>query len=92
MSLFRDFLREVRNAGENFQEFDPAELNMHVASFVVKVKTQDGQEYEPTTVRGFVSSIDWYLRQARYPYSILESPEFSTTRDALKAKQVRASY
>ena len=92
VSLFRDFLREVRNVGENFKEFNPAELNMHVASFIVNVKRQDGQEYEPTTVRGFVSSIDRYLRQSRYPYSILESPEFSTARDALKAKQVRASY
>ena len=92
VSLFRDFLREVRNVGENFQEFGPAELNMHVASFIVNVKRQDGQGYEPTTVRGFVSSIDRYLWQSRYPYSILESPEFSTARDALKAKQVRASY
>ena len=92
MSLFRDFLREVRNVGGNFQKFDPAELNMHVASFIVNVKRQDGQEYKPTTVRGFMSSIDRYLRQSRYPYSILESPEFSTARDALETKQVRTSY
>ena len=62
VSLFRDFLREVRLVWKNFQELDPAELNMHKASFIVNVKRQEGQDNELTTVRGFVSSIDHYPR------------------------------
>ena len=87
-SLFR----EVRSVGENFQNFDPAELYLHVASFIVNVKRQDSHDYETATVREFESFIDLYLRQSRYPYSILKSLEFFTSRDALKAKQARASY
>ena len=89
VSLFRDLLREVWHMGGNFQDFDPAELNMHVASFILNVKRQVGQDYEPTIVRGFVSSMDRYLLPSKYPYSILERPEFSTARDALKAKLAR---
>lgn len=64
-------------------------LDEYTANFILSVRKRDGTEYEPTTLRTFVSSLDRKLRRHKYPHSIMTSkrPHFSLTRDALKAKQ-----
>ncbi|XP_052227485.1 hemicentin-2-like [Dreissena polymorpha] len=49
----------------------------------------DGDEYEPVTLRSIVGSFERKLQRAKYPYSIFRSsgPEFYLTSDCLKAKQ-----
>ena len=52
-----------------------------------KKKKRDGEEFEPTTLRSFVSSFDRYLRKKGYPTAIIEGQEFRKTREKLVAKQ-----
>ena len=48
---------------------------------------KDGGEYEPTTLRWFISSFDRYLRRKGYPTTIRDGQEFRKTRETLVAKQ-----
>jgi len=48
---------------------------------------RSGEEYEPTTLRSFVSSFDRYLRKKGYSTAIIERQEFRKTRERPVAKQ-----
>ena len=50
-------------------------------------KKKDGEEYEPITLRSFVSSFDRYLRKKGYPTATIEGQGFRKTRETLVAKQ-----
>ena len=52
-----------------------------------KLKKNDGGEYEPTTLRSFISSFDRYLRKKGYPTTIIDGQEFRKTSETLVAKQ-----
>ena len=52
-----------------------------------KLKKKDGGEYEPTTLRSFISSFDRYLRKKGYPTTIIDRQDFRKTRETLVAKQ-----
>jgi hypothetical protein len=55
----------------------------------LSIKKADGTEYEPSSLRNIISSIDRKLQRNKYPFLIMRGngPQFSLTRDALKAKQ-----
>ena len=55
--------------------------------FCCKIRKKDGEQYEPTSLRSFVSSFDRYLRKKDYPPTIMEGKEFQKTNEALVAKQ-----
>ena len=40
-----------------------------------------GQEYQPTTLRSFISSVDLYLERKGYPTTIIEGQGFRKTRE-----------
>ena len=62
-------------------------MNDYISAFIVKVRKQDGGEYEPTKLRSFISSFDRFLRKKNYPTTIIDGAEFRKTRDSLAAKQ-----
>ena len=62
-------------------------MNNYILEFIVKVRKQDGGEYEPTTLRSFISSFDRFLRKKNYPATIIEGDEFRKIRKCLAAKQ-----
>ena len=61
MKVFIQFLLSRNEA--RFPEFIPPDmLNSYICEFLLSVTKKDGNEYEPTTLRGFVSSLDRYLK------------------------------
>ncbi|XP_069101555.1 uncharacterized protein [Argopecten irradians] len=88
LKLFKEFLGE-RYPDENrtINCIVPSELDMYLSEFIVCVRKPDGEEYEPSSIRGMISSFDRHLRKRNYGTSIIGGPEFSKTKDALKAKQ-----
>ena len=60
---------------------------MLIANFLLQVRKKDGEQYEPTSLRSFVSSFDRYLRKKDYSSTIMEGKEFRKTKEALVAKQ-----
>ncbi|KAJ8297732.1 hypothetical protein KUTeg_024263 [Tegillarca granosa] len=65
----------------------PTELNNHLAKFIISVRQKNGDEYQPSCLRGIIGSIKRCLKRNRYGTSIITGYEFSKTREALKSKQ-----
>lgn len=87
LKLLTEFLQ---SKGENrlMHSIPPNELDTYLSNFTVSVRTKNGSEYEPVSLRAMISSFDRHLRKRGYGVSIVcNTPEFSKTRDALKAKQ-----
>lgn len=54
---------------------------------LVSVRTKSGEEYEPSTLRGILKTLERHLKRHRYQYSLISSFEFAQCREALKEKQ-----
>lgn len=67
-------------------EIPPAELCPYISGFLYAVRKKDGTEYEPVTLRAFISSFERYLKQHNYSASLIKDDIFSKCREVLKAK------
>ena len=48
------------------EEIPPQELDNYLSRFLLSVRKKNGDEYEPSTLRGFIASIERYLKKCRY--------------------------
>ena len=78
------FLLE-KNEQRKIQEIQPEELNRYVSEFILSVKRKDGQDYEPSSLRGLFSSFNRYLKERKYSASIIEDIVFDQARKCLEA-------
>ena len=86
VSLFKTFLVS-RNEHREIENIDAKSLDVFIANFLLQVRKKDGEQYEPTSLRSFVSSFDRYFRKKDYSSTIMEGKEFRKTKEALVAKQ-----
>ena len=59
----------------------------HCCCIFVSLKKKNGEDYEPTCLRGIICSCDRELRRKNYQQSITYGPRFAKVRDMLKMKQ-----
>ena len=85
--LFKTFLNNHKNEARNIENIPPQELNPLVCEFLLGVTKKDGSEYEHTSLRAFLSSINRHLMQMNYKHSLINDPEFAKVREVLKSKQ-----
>ena len=78
------FLLE-KNEQRKIQEIQPEELNRYVSEFILSVKRKDGQDYEPSSLRGLFSSFNRYLKERKHSASIIEDIVFDQARKCLEA-------
>ena len=80
--------RYMRSMGENRQmcSIPMDELDQIIAGFLLLLKKQAGDNYEPLSVKSMVSSFDRKLKRQRYPYKIAGNTTnaFPLTNDMLK--------
>ena len=62
------------------------ELQEIIKIFVLAVRKKNG-EYELSSLRAFIQSIDRHLRKNSYGFSLLNDKEFHEVQDILKKKQ-----
>ena len=86
LKLFKAFLTSEDERRE-LQEIPAAELQQFAVKFVLGVKNKNGEEYEPSSLRGFLQSVDRFLRKNSCTFSILNDKEFCELQDILKKKQ-----
>ncbi|KAL3890368.1 hypothetical protein ACJMK2_002652 [Sinanodonta woodiana] len=76
--------------GEGEQRFPkfipPCDLNQHISHFILSVRKKGHEEFEPSTLRDMISSIDRYLRTKSYGVSIINDIKFHKSRSVLKMK------
>ncbi len=75
------------NRPPKMEELSPSQLDTYLSKFLLAVRKKNGEEYEPTTLRGFISSVERYLKKQRYCESVVTGQSFSRTRETLRSKQ-----
>ena len=61
-----------------------SELQNILMEFVLGVKKKNAEEYEPSSIRAIIGSIDRYLKRNNYGASIPHDKEFLEVLDILK--------
>ena len=87
VTLLKEFLAEKHQESREIHLIPPADLSRYLSEFIINVRKKDGGEYEPSYLRGLISSFDKHLRRHKYGYAIISSPEFVDTREAIRVKQ-----
>ncbi|XP_074020141.1 uncharacterized protein KIAA1958-like [Numenius arquata] len=92
IKIFKDWLvlhcpsetREIHN-------LPPEDLDNYLASFYSSAKRRNGTEFSASSLHFYQSSIERYLRDHGYEYSVAKGLEFRASQKALKLKQQHLS-
>ncbi|KAH3891366.1 hypothetical protein DPMN_015464 [Dreissena polymorpha] len=49
-------------------QLDVDVLDEHVATLILSLQREDGTEFEPTSIRAIISSLDRKLKRHKYPF------------------------
>ena len=63
IALLTAFLQTKGETQSERAEIPPAELNELLSEFILSVHTKEGQEYEPSLLRGIVASFERHLNR-----------------------------
>ena len=77
---------QKRDHPKNIEVLAPDTSNSILQHFFAEINKKDGKNYEPSSLTAMQSSIDRYLRESNYEYSILNSRFFEGSRDVLEGK------
>ena len=69
------------------EDLTPTELDKMIAAFFKETKRLDGEDFQPFSLKSFQNSLDRYLRNKNYPYSVLNDSVFSLSRNVLWARK-----
>ena len=86
LGLVKSFIAK-ENESRPLEELSPQELDLYLSRFILAVRKRNGEEYEPTTLRGFIASVERYLKKCQYSESVITGQNFTRTREVLKSKQ-----
>ena len=86
LKVFKEFL-DTCDEKREIEDIAPVELQEIIKKFVLAVRKKNGEEYEPSSIRAFIQSIDRHLRKNNYGFSVLNNKEFHEVQDILKKKQ-----
>ena len=67
---------EGKSIALEIQEHEPAEPNRLLEKFYAEVKNQNGQDYEPDSLRVMIAALDRHLKDKQYSLSIVKEREF----------------
>ena len=59
------------------------ELDNYIGSFLLSIRKANREQYEPHTLTSYHRGIDRYLRDRKYPFSLVVDKEFATSRAVL---------
>ena len=77
VSLLTEFLKS-KNKSRRIEEIPPKELNEYISKFIVAVRRKDGEDFEPSSLRGLICSFNRHLKACKYPCSVIEDTKLQT--------------
>ncbi|XP_070538488.1 uncharacterized protein KIAA1958-like [Ptychodera flava] len=84
---FEEWRQSMTTEIHCIEDVPPPELDPLVGRFYLGVRKKTRKEYEPDSISSYQNSIDRYLRNINYGYSIIRDEVFQKSRDALAAKR-----
>ncbi|XP_031460080.1 uncharacterized protein KIAA1958 homolog [Phasianus colchicus] len=87
IKVFREWL-DVRCPSETreIHKLPPKDLDNYLALFYTSAKKQNGTDFSTGSLQFFQNSIDKYLKEHSYEYSVVKGSEFRASQEALKQK------
>ena len=86
VKLLQTFLG-TRNELRKVEEIPALELNEYICEFIISVRTKDGKDYEPSSLRSLLASFERHLKKNSYSAGIMNDLVFAKTRKVLLSKQ-----
>ena len=77
---------EERNINPKLEENLAEELDKILQRFYAEVRSKHGEQYEPESLKVMMASLDRYLREHNYPYSIIKDRQFQQSKQVLERK------
>ncbi|XP_064596899.1 uncharacterized protein LOC135463552 isoform X13 [Liolophura sinensis] len=68
------------------EEYPSDELDSLLAVFFATVRKNNGMEYKPSSLKSVRQSLEYYLKERKYPYSITASPQFIKSQTAYRKR------
>ena len=65
LSLLNKFLSS-KNENRSIEDIPSAELNLYLSEFIIKVRTKQNKDYEPSSLRGVIASFERHLNKNNY--------------------------
>ncbi|XP_015774306.1 PREDICTED: zinc finger MYM-type protein 2-like [Acropora digitifera] len=85
VSLLTEFLNS-KNECRRIEKIPPEDLNEYISEFIIAVRRKDGEDYEPSSLRGLICSFNHHLKACKYPCSVIEDSQFEQVRQVLEAQ------
>ena len=85
MSVYKQWA-ETRNINTNMEMLNAVELDKILCRFFAEIRKQDGDDYEPDSLRVMQSSLHRYLVEKDSKHNILKDIDFSRSRSILQGK------
>ncbi|XP_052251685.1 uncharacterized protein KIAA1958 homolog [Dreissena polymorpha] len=88
INKFKRFLMSKAESKE-IHHIEPTLLDEYLATFLLSLKKSNGTDFEPSSLRGIIASVDRYLKRHRYGCSVMTGTgaQFALTRDTYNAKK-----
>jgi ribosome-binding protein aMBF1 (putative translation factor) len=83
-NIFKKYLRYIGEEREA-EDIAPQELNAILEKFFIVVRKENGDEYEPSSLRSIMGSIARHLTEKKYTANIMNATDFSGMREAVGA-------
>ena len=76
LKLVQTFLVEQRHEIREMEKFPPTELDSYLSQFVLAARTKTGKDYEPSSLRGILASVERHLSRSSYGKTIFKDSDF----------------
>jgi hypothetical protein len=93
VKTFVQFLSNVKTEFRQINEIPPNELDKYLQEFYIGIRKESKgdipdieRQYQPSSLHGFKSMINRFLRLNHYEYDLTKSKDFHQSRDCLAAK------
>ena len=76
LKLVQTFRVEQRHEIREMEKFPPTELDSYLSQFVLAARTKTGKDYEPSSLRGILASVERHLSRSSYGKTIFKDSDF----------------
>lgn len=84
-NVFKKWANE-RKQKTNLEEYEYEALDKTLSQFYAEVRRDNGDDYEPDSLKVMQAALERYLKSKSYPKSILRDREFINSRKVLEGK------
>ena len=84
-NVFKKWATE-RNVNANLEEYECDALDQTLSQFYAELRKENGDDYEPDSLKVMQAAMERYLKSKSYPKSIIRDREFINSRKVLEGK------